>query len=214
MYQRRQPPMQQKVRLNTMPPAGAAFYDTGMMTCSPCQSGSMNYCQFHDTGDDNLDWILQSARQPAAAVAAGVSDCCSTVTDPSSGQYKTTCDTTQGCGWIAGPFLSDQVSCKFTTQGATYSTYEACQEANITTEPSMSGETWFPPCTGDAVTDCYYPSLDACMPAVFGQQRRQAAAAAAMRATTSCTNYVCDATKGIRSGGRVHFPATACKCSK
>ena len=44
-------------------------------------------------------------------------------------------------------------------------------------------------------------------------QMKQAAAAAAMRATTSCTNYVCDATKGIRSGGRVHFPATACKCS-
>lgn len=213
------------VRMNTAPPAGATYFDTATLTCSPCESGAVNYCRTNaevPDNENNYEWIFQSTRGMAQAVpvAAGVSDCCTTVGDAMTGMYKTTCDTEKGCGWVAGPYLTDDAMCKFTTQGATYASLEECQAANATsvTEGAEGGD-WFPPCNSEMVTDCYYPNVDACMPAVFGQQRRQAVAAAAARmaltgppAPKTCTAYVCDGAQKLDAAGRRSFPTSACRC--
>lgn len=200
----------------TAPPEGATYFDMSTMTCSPCQSGSVNNCRTNPEGqvDENpYEWIFASTR--SVPVAAGVSDCCTTVADPTSGMYNTTCDTTKGCGWVAGPYLTDEITCKFTTEDAKYASFEECQTANpaptTTTDP---GGDWFPPCSDEVVTDCYFPDVDACMPAVFGQQRRQALAAAAarMELTPTCTTYVCNAPSTLDSTGRLSFAADACHC--
>ena len=179
-----------RVRLNTQPPAGATYFDPTMLTCSPCQSGSTNYCQSVQsagtTDDKRFDWLFASPRGPggvaaAPVAAAAVGDCCTTALNSATGQHQTTCDTEKGCGWVAGPFITDQMSCKFTTQGATYETVQACEAAHppAGTGPTGTHVDWFAPCGPDNTSNCYYPNVDACMPAVFGKQRKMAAAAKA-----------------------------------
>ena len=183
----------------------------------------MNYCQTvgqEVTGEDGkFDWLFESARGPpgmaAAPVAASVSDCCTTELDPASGLYKTTCDTSQGCGWVAGPFLSEEMSCRFTTSGATYPAYDECRAAH----PSAGGEVqgtqidWFPPCGTDQVQNCYYPNVDTCLPAVFGRTKSRPAAVPQRRPPSApCAAYVCDGANTIDVSGRRSFPSSSCRC--
>lgn len=210
-----------RVRLNPEPPSGAAYFDPSMLVCAPCQSGAVNYCQTvapPSTGvageDGKFDWLFASARGPVAAtpaVSSGVSDCCTTELDPSSGVYKTTCDTAQGCGWVAGPFLTESTSCKFTTEDATYASFEEC----VAEHPDGGGGTgvdridWFAPCAADQVNNCYYPNIDTCLPSIFKQQR---VAARPGPPPAPCSAYVCDGTFTVDAAGRRSFPSSACRC--
>ena len=140
------------VRLNTQPPAGATYYDPWTLSCSPCQSGSANYCQTvvpPAPTDTDFDWILESQRQQRMPVplSASISECCDTTINPITGAEITTCDVEQGCGWTAGQYLSDETSCRFTTEGATYPTHESCLSENPGSGPTAPAGThveWFP----------------------------------------------------------------------
>ena len=188
-----------RVRLNTQPPAGATYFDPSMLVCAPCQSGSSNFCRTAppSTGGDDgkFDWVMESARNPV--MAAAVSECCATTLDAATGAYNTTCDLEQGCGWM------DSAGCKFTTSGATHATFAACQSA--VGGGGAGGPTqgdWFPQCGAGETANCYYPNVDACLPAVFGKQRAAAA----------CAAYVCDGAHTIDAAGRRSFPSSACRC--
>jgi hypothetical protein len=206
------------VRLNPQPPSSATYFDPTMLTCSPCQSGPVNYCQTVQGGETEpgFDWLFESVRGTSAAAATfpveahKVSECCTTELDPVSGVYKTSCDVGAGCGWVAGPFLTEDMSCKFTTEGATYPTFEECRTAHPPPPSVGTGSNldWFSPCGLDEVKNCYYPNMDTCLPAVFGKQRAVAAAAAA----PSCPMYVCDGSSSLDIGGRRSFPSSACSC--
>ena len=133
-----------------------------------------------------------------------------TYIDPDTGAEITTCDVEQGCGWVAGPYLSDEMSCRFTTEGATYATHEQCVSENPGSGPVGPAGThvdWFPPCGPDQISDCYYPNVDACLPAVFGRPKPKPQAKQGQ-----CSTYVCDASQMIDSAGRISFPSGACKC--
>lgn len=206
------------MRLNTQPPAGATYYDPWTLSCSPCQSGSVNYCQTvvppAPTEGGDFDWILEAQRQgkPRMAVpmSAPISECCETSVNPVTGAEITTCDVEQGCGWVAGPYLSEEQSCKFTTEGAAYATHEQCVAENPGSGPVGPAGThvdWFPQCGPDEISNCYYSNVDACLPAVFGRQRQQQHAN-----NGQCSSYVCDASQMIDSAGRVSFPSDACRC--
>lgn len=210
------------MRLNTQPPAGATYYDPWTLTCSPCQSGSVNYCQTvvppETTGEGDFDWILQAQKGQrqqggmAVPMSAPVSECCTTSVNPTTGAEITTCDVEQGCGWVAGPYLSDEMSCRFTTEGATYATHEQCMVENPgsgAVGPAGTHVDWFPPCGPDQISDCYYPNVDACLPAVFGRPQPQSKPPSK---TGQCSTYVCDASQMIDSAGRISFPSGACKC--
>jgi hypothetical protein len=237
MYTNYQP--NHRIRLNPQPPSGANYFDPSMLMCAPCQSGAVNYCQSvtqpSQVGGD-VDWLFESPKGPMGAaqapVAAGVSDCCTTELDPLSGLYKTTCDTQQGCGWVAGPFLTEEMSCKFTTSGATYSTFDECLADNPPTGSGVGTQIdWFPPCGMEQVQNCYYPNVDACLPAVFGKAKQMAAEAAARQAAAhqaaahqaaahqaaahqaaACSMYVCDGTYTMDAAGRRSFPSSSCRC--
>lgn len=188
------------MRLNPQPPSGATYYDPWTLMCSPCQSGAMNHCQTVTPAaeDGEFDWILRAQRMPAAAI----SECCITDTNPDTGAQRTTCDVEQGCGWEAGQFLSDEMSCRFTTEGATYPTHQACRSANpgaVGADPGTHVD-WFAQCAPGESGECYYQDVDACMPAVFGKQK------------SACSSYVCDGAQVIDSAGRVSFPRGSCKC--
>jgi len=195
-----------RVRLNPdeqQPPAGATYFDQWTLMCSPCQSGAVNQCQSRESppGGGDFDWLLRTTQM------APVKECCATAKDE-SGRLVTTCDMEQGCGWMAGPLLAkDEMSCRFTTNGATYPTLESCVGAE---NPGrvVTGEhkAWFPPCDGGNITDCYYPSMDACLPSVFGKMR-------AIQPPAACQNYVCQG-EMVELDGRMTFPAGACKCAK
>jgi hypothetical protein len=199
-----------RVRLNPQPPSGATYYDPWTLMCSPCQSGSVNYCQTvapPATEDGEFDWILQSQRMPVP-MSAPISECCTTETHPDTGAQITTCDVEQGCGWTAGQFLSDEMSCRFTTEGATYATHEECLSQNPGAPVGTAGThvDWFPPCAPGESDGCYYQNVDACLPAVFGKHKSAARA--------GCPRYVCDGAQVIDSAGRVSFPRGACKCAQ
>jgi len=205
-----------RIRLNQQPPSGATYFDPSMLLCSPCESGAVNYCQTAeqapDSGEGKFEWLFESARGGGgAAAAAKVSECCMTELDPQSGMYKTTCNVEDGCGWVAGPFLGDEPSCRFTTDDAAYATFESCRSANPSSLTPGGGLDWFPPCEADQVKNCYYPNVDTCLPAVFGKQK-----AAAMKAAASspdaCPMYVCDGSSSLDIGGRRSFPSSACHC--
>ena len=211
------------MRLNSEPPAEATYFDPSMLVCSPCQSGAVNRCKTvvrqregggqGNDGEGKFDWLYDSQRTVAAAAASKVSDCCTTELDPNSGLYKTTCDTAQGCGWVAGPFLTENVSCKFATTGATYASFDECQADNVAPAPVADPQNgkWFPPCGPGQVTNCYYPNLDACLPANFGKQK--IAAPAPAPAQHECSAYVCDAAyASIDAEGRMSFPGSSCRC--
>lgn len=220
MYSQNRNQRVRNVRMNPQPPAGATYFDPNMMVCAPCSNGSVNHCQTVPRADDNgtdgkFDWLFESARRVASVsnanrripvAAATVADCCTTTLDAASGMYKTNCDTSQGCGWVAGPYLTEEMSCKFTTDGATYASFDECRAAN----PGSGGGgiadqmDWFAPCGDDQITNCYYPSIDACMPAVFGKQR-------AVQPTT-CSSYVCNGAVSYEKDGRIAFPSSSCRC--
>lgn len=169
--------------------------------CSPCQSGSVNQCQVREAvppgeGGD-FDWVMR------APMRAPVKDCCVTDVDPASGRMVTTCDLEQGCGWVA-----ENDVCRFTTDGGVHSTLQSCVSENPGAVPGGETKAWFPPCEGGNITNCYYPSMDACLPSVFGKMRQQAAAA------QSCERYVCEGQGVMGADGRMSFPAGACKCAK
>jgi hypothetical protein len=212
-----QPPSRNRrnVRLNTQPPGGATYYDPWTLSCSPCQSGSVNYCQTvvpPAPTDGDFDWILEAQRQQrgmGVPMSAPISECCETTINPITGAEITTCDVEQGCGWSAGPYLSDENSCRFTTEGASYPTHESCLSENPGSGPVAPAGThvdWFPPCSGDEISNCYYPNVDSCLPAVFGKPQQ------APSAGGQCSNYVCDGAGMIDSAGRVSFPSGACRC--
>lgn len=184
---------------NTQPPAGATYFDQWTLMCSPCQSGSVNQCQTRaaPTGGGDFDWLLRTTQM------APVKECCTTATD-AMGRLTTTCDMEQGCGWTAGPFLTDEMSCRFTTNGATYPTLETCVAENPGPVVTGDHKAWFPPCTDGNITDCYFPSTDACLPGVFGKMR-------AAQKPTTCQRYVCEGAM-VESGGNMSFPAGACRC--
>jgi hypothetical protein len=196
-----------RVRLNPQPPSGATYYDPWTLMCSPCQSGAVNYCQTvapPASGEEGeFDWVLRAQRMPVP-MSAPISECCSTETGP-DGAQTTTCDVEQGCGWAAGKFLSDETSCRFTTEGATYPTHSACLAENPggAVGPAGTHVDWFPPCDAGSTSECYYPSVDACMPAVFGRP-------AAMQG--ACSQYVCTG-PAIDSGGRMSFARDSCTCA-
>jgi hypothetical protein len=206
------------MRLNTQPPSGATYYDPWTLTCSPCQSGAVNYCQTvvppESTGEGDFDWILEAQRRQrpggmAVPMSAPISECCTASVNPITGAEITTCDVEQGCGWVAGPYLSDEMSCRFTTEGATYATHEQCVAENPGSGPVGPAGThvdWFPPCGPDQISDCYYPNVDACLPAVFGRPKPRP------QNQGQCNTYVCDASQMIDSAGRISFPSSACKC--
>jgi len=205
-----------RVRVNTEPPSGATYFDSSMLVCAPCQSGSVNYCRTPAGGatdeEGKFDWVLESMRGQSS-VAAGVSDCCTTELDPVSGLYRTTCDPEKGCGWVAGPFLTDKMSCKFTTDGAQYPSLKTCQ-ASLSGGAGAGGEgAWFPPCGADEVSNCYYPDVNSCMPAVFGNQRRGGMLTRPGPPPPSCMTYVCDAgTYTVDANGQRSFPMSSCRC--
>ena len=163
--------------------------------CSPCQSGAVNYCQTVTppaTGEDGqFDWVLEAARRGvppqsmAVPLAASISECCETTTHPETGAQMTTCDVEQGCGWVSGEFLSDQKSCKFTTEGATFATHEDCLAVTPGAGPVGPAGThvdWFPQCAEGQTEACYYPDVDTCLPAIFNRPR----AAGAQKAAGAC----------------------------
>jgi len=212
-----------RVRLNPEPPTGAVYFDPWTLTCSPCQSGSVNYCQTvsppvptEGDGGGDFDWVLEAARRGGGAqqqqvMATPVSQCCVTEADPVTGQIRTVCDTTQGCGWVAGPHLSDQTSCKFTTDGAEYPTLQTCMSSNpgAVVGPAGGFVDWYPSCdVGQGQTsNCFYSNVDACLPGVFGKQRGQGQG--------QCAEYTCSSAGGVMSvDGRLSFPANQCMCSK
>jgi hypothetical protein len=206
------------MRLNTQPPGGATYYDPWNLSCSPCQSGSVNHCQTvvpPAPTENDFDWILEAQRQQRGGgvvpMSAPISECCETTINPITGAEITTCDVEQGCGWSAGPYLSDETSCRFTTEGATYPTHEACLSENPgagSVGPAGTHVDWFPPCSGDEISNCYYPNVDACLPAVFG---RPQAPKGVMAAAAHAGKYVCDGAGVINSAGRMSFPSSACR---
>ena len=212
-----------RVRLNPQPPSDAAYFDPGMLVCSPCQSGAVNYCQTVTPPTTTIpeegafEWLFESSRGPVAAntTANNISACCSTEMDAGSGVYTTTCDTAQGCGWVSGQFLTDDMSCRFTTENAQFPTYQACQNSLVNGEGEaiVNGTDWFLPCGSDTYENCYYPNVDACLPAVFGKQRRPTTTTTAPSAAApSCSVYVCDGKASQHHDGRVSFSNTSCRC--
>lgn len=176
----------------------------------------MNYCQtvsppVPTEGGGDFDWVLEAARRQRGAnvMATPVSQCCATEADPVTGQILTVCDTTQGCGWLAGPHLSDQTSCKFTTDGAEYPTLQTCMSGNpgAVVAPAGSFLDWYPSCDTalGQTANCFYSNVDTCLPSVFGAQRAD-----------QCAEYTCSAAGGaiMSSDGRLSFPANQCRCSK
>lgn len=193
--------MKRRVRLNPQPPSGATYYDPWTLMCSPCQSGAVNYCQTvvpQKNGEGGFDWVM---RRPVP-MSAPISECCTTETNSTTGAQITTCDLEQGCGWSAGPYLSDEMSCRFTTEGATYPTHEACLADNPGAPVGVSGThvDWFPECAAGESKECYYKNVDACLPAVFGKKK------------SVCSSYVCDGAQVIDSAGRISFPSGSCRC--
>ena len=192
------------------PPKGAFYYDPNMMMCSPCQDGMINHCQTvappRTGGEGEFDWVMRAPQHMAVPMSTPISECCITETDPVTGKQVTTCDLEAGCGWTAGKYLSDEVSCRFTTEGATYPTLQECVSENRAKPDAPAGThvAWFPQCRPGEVQGCYYDSVDQCLPSVFGKQRAPS--------TPSCSAYVCDASQAVEKDGRISFSKSACRC--
>jgi len=148
------------------------YYDTWTHTCSPCQSGAVNYCQTVSppapgTGG-GVDWIMEAARQGGAPLSAPISQCCETQIDEVTGELVTVCDTEMGCGWVSTNNL-----CAFTTEGGTYPTVQDCLATNPGSGMGPVGThlDWFPPCEGGDTSQCYFDGINSCLPSVFGRQQ-------------------------------------------
>ena len=179
-------------RLN-MPPAGATYFDPNLLMCVPCQYGSQNLCQTvaeappPDDGS-SLDWVFTSAR-------AAVSACCKPTMDD-VGQQVTVCDVTQGCGWTP----SATGACTFVTTNATYPTLAAC----MADYPAPSVEVgtrvdWYPPCAAGQTNECFFDSMDSCLPQTFPAQRSAAPLA-----------FVCTGSGRVDASGNRTFSQRDC----
>ena len=196
-------------RVNIMPPSGAAYYDPQVLACTPCDQGSSNVCRAQTLpsttpSEGDFDWVLEQQRRlKSGVVAAAVSDCCVTDIDANTGFEVSICDVSKGCGWVTLP-NTNPTNCIFTTQGATYPTLRECSATIQGIGPVAVGTgDWFPPCSDTDQINCYYSSVDECLPAIFGKPK--------LANSTQCAAYLCRG-QAKMDNGKLTFPHGACTC--